>query len=155
MDKEHVLEHLRSAKSAHIKWVQKAKLLINGIEIKEDAIPVDSTECKFGEWFYGDGQKLNAMSNNPSECMLNIERLHFELHDVYLSIFNIYFNRPKKGFFSKLFGNKRSSISPHEIQMSKKYYENIETISKGLLEEINRLERRLIATPEESIRNFI
>ncbi|MBU1658419.1 CZB domain-containing protein [bacterium] len=155
MDKEHVLEHLRSAKSAHIKWVQKAKLLINGIDIKEDAIPIDSTECKFGQWFYSDGQKLNALANNPLECMTKVEKLHFELHDVYLSIFNIYFNKPKKGFFATLFGNKKNDVSPHEVDIARKYYEKMDGISKELLEEINRLERRLIATSEEKIKSLV
>ena len=71
MDKEQVLEHLRNAKTAHIKWVQKAKLLINGIEVKKDAIPVDSTECKFGRWFYSDGQVLNALSELKELLLLN------------------------------------------------------------------------------------
>jgi len=31
MKKEETLEHLRAAKAAHIKWVQKAKFLINGV----------------------------------------------------------------------------------------------------------------------------
>lgn len=57
MNKVIILEHLRGAKAVHIKWTQKAKLLISGLSIKEDAIPVDSTECKFGKWFYGEGQK--------------------------------------------------------------------------------------------------
>ncbi|MBU0721574.1 CZB domain-containing protein [bacterium] len=155
MDKEHVLEHLRAAKSAHIKWVQKAKLLINGVEVKEDAIPIDSTECKFGQWFYSDGQKLNALTNNPLECMEKVEKLHFELHDIYLSIFNIYFNKPKKGFFSKLFGSKRIDVSAHEVEEAKGYYEKMADVSKDLLEEINRLERRLLATSEEKIKNLI
>lgn len=154
MNKEHVLEHLRAAKSAHIKWVQKAKLLINGLDIKEDSIPVDSTECKFGQWFYSEGQILNALSNNPVECMVKIERLHFNLHDVYMNIFNIYFNKPKDGFFSKLFG-KKNTLKDYEIEKAKQYYNNLELISKELLEEINRLERRLIAVPEERIQQLI
>ncbi|WP_373035772.1 CZB domain-containing protein [Sulfurimonas sp.] len=154
MNKEHVLEHLRAAKSAHIKWVQKAKLLINGLDIKEDSIPVDSTECKFGQWFYSEGQILNALSNNPVECMVKIERLHFNLHDVYMNIFNIYFNKPKEGFFSKLFG-KKHTLKDYEIEKAKQYYNNLELISKDLLEEINRLERRLIAVPEERIQQLI
>ncbi len=55
MKKEEIITHLRAAKSAHIKWLQKAKLLINGVDIEEDAIPVNSTECKFGKWFYTNG----------------------------------------------------------------------------------------------------
>jgi hypothetical protein len=154
MNKEHILEHLRAAKSAHIKWVQKAKLLINGLDIKEDAIPVDSTECKFGQWFYSEGQVLNALSNNPVECMVKIERLHFNLHDVYMNIFNIYFNKPKGGFFKKLFG-KKNKLEDYEIEKAKQYYNNLELISKELLEEINRLERRLIAVPEEKIKQLL
>jgi len=156
MTKEEVLEHLRSAKSAHIKWVQKAKLLINGIDVEESAIPVDSTECNFGKWFYGDGQVLNSLSNNPLECMQSIEKLHFKLHDQYLQIFNIYFSQEKKaGFFAKLLGMKRKEISKTEHDLAEKYYFEMEDISKQLLEEINRLERRLIAIPKSKIEQLV
>jgi len=154
MEKENIVEHLRNAKAAHIKWVQKAKLLINGMEVKEDSIPVDSTECKFGKWFYSDGQVLNALSNNPLECMTKIERLHFDLHDVYMNIFKIYFNKPKDGFFAKLFG-KKNTVSEHESNKAFEYYTRLESISTELLDEINRLERRLIAVPEDKIRGLI
>lgn len=156
MKKEDVLEHLRAAKSAHIKWVQKAKLLINGVEIEQGAIPVDSTECNFGKWFYSDGQILNSLSNNPMECMQNIEKLHFDLHDQYLKIFNIYFSKEKQtGFFAKLFGFKRKEISKAEHELAETYYRGMEDISKQLLDEINRLERRLIAIPEEKIAQLV
>lgn len=156
MKKEDVLNHLRAAKAAHIKWVQKAKLLINGVDIKEEAIPMDSTECKFGKWFYSDGQILNALSNNPLECMQKIESLHFKLHDTYLSIFKIYFLQEKKnGFFSKLFGIKRKVTSQDEIQLAHDYYEKLEKISVELLDEINRLERRLVAVSDEKIEVLI
>jgi len=156
MEKEHVLEHLRAAKAAHIKWVQKAKLLINGLDVDEGAIPVDSTECKFGKWFYSDGQVLNALSNNPLECMQSIESLHFNLHDTYLRIFSIYFSEEKKaGFFAKLFGMKRKEPSSSEQELAKSYYAEMEKISKELLDEINRLERRLIAVSEEKIKNLM
>jgi len=156
MKKEDVLGHLRSAKSAHIKWVQKAKLLINGLDVKENAIPVDSTECNFGKWFYSDGQVLNALSNNPLECMQKIERLHFTLHDSYLSIFNIYFAQEKKtSFFGKLFGSKRRELSQTEIQLAHENYDKLEKISNELLDEINRLERRLIAVSDEKIESLV
>ena len=155
MEKEHVLEHLRSAKAAHIKWVQKAKLLINGLDVKEDAIPVDSTECKFGKWFYSDGQVLNGLTNNPQESMAKIEKLHFLLHDIYLQIFNIYFNKPKLGFFARLFGNKKKEIGSSEIKAAKDFYDDMEQVSRDLLDEINRLERRLIAVSEEQMKELV
>ena len=156
MEKEEVVNHLRAAKSAHIAWLQKAKLLINGVNVAEDAIPVDSTECKFGKWFYGDGQMLNSLANNPAEAMSSIENLHFKLHDVYLQIFNIYFNKEKKsGFLAKMFGLKRNKVTQIETNVAHQHYENMEQISKGLLEEINKLERRLMAVSDEKIRTLI
>ncbi|QFR48206.1 hypothetical protein FJR48_00085 [Sulfurimonas lithotrophica] len=154
MDKEEIIEHLRAAKTAHIKWVQKAKLLINGIEIEKDAIPVNSTECKFGKWFYSDGQVLNALSNNPMECMNSIEQLHFELHDIYMHIFNIYFSKPEGGFLSKLFGKKKE-VTEIDAQRAQTYFANMEEVSKKLLDEINRLERRILAIPEERIKELM
>jgi hypothetical protein len=155
MKKENVLEHLRAAKLAHIKWVQKAKLLINDVDIEEDAIPVDSTECAFGKWFYTDGQALNALSNNPLECMNKIETLHFALHDKYLQIFSIYFSKEKqRGFFAKLLGMKRKAVSDAEQQLAQEYYNEMEMISKELLDEINRLERRLVAVSSEKIESL-
>jgi len=152
MKKEDVIVHLRQAKAAHIKWVQKAKLLINGVDVDENAIPVDSTECSFGKWFYTDGQMLNALSNNPLECMQHIETLHFELHDIYLKIFRIYFSEEKKGgFFAKLFGLKRKQPERSQQQLAQDYYAQMEEISQNLLDEINRLERRLVAVSDEKI----
>jgi len=52
MNKEEILSQLRVAKAAHVSWVQRAKLLIEGFTINETSIPVNSTECQFGKWFY-------------------------------------------------------------------------------------------------------
>ncbi len=149
MDKNEIIDHLRAAKTAHIKWVQRAKLLTNGFTIEKEAIPVNSTECNFGKWFYGDAQKLNALSNNPLECMSQIEALHFKLHDIYLQIYKIYFQTDNKGFFAKLF--KKNKVDDLDQERATQLYNELEEISKQLLDEINRLERRLIAIPEEKI----
>ncbi len=150
MDKNEVLDQLRAAKAAHINWVQKAKMLIEGFKIDEKAIPVNSTECKFGQWFYKDAQKLNALQNNPLECMTEIEQLHFQLHDVYMKIFKLYYDTAEKGFFSKLFGSKKK-VSEEAQRLAKDYFTEMEDISKRLIEEINRMERRIIAIQESEL----
>lgn len=150
MIKSEVLNHLRTAKSAHKGWVDRAKLLVHGLEIKEDAIPMMATQCKFGQWFYEDGQMLNACKNNPPESMSEIEHLHSQLHDIYLGIYKIYYASENKGFFSKLLGIKRK-VSEAEKDIAKTYFHELEGVSHKLLDELNRLERRISATSEEDI----
>jgi hypothetical protein len=147
MNKEETLEQLSAAKKAHIKWVNRAKSLVEGIPVEKDAIPVDSTECRFGQWFYGEGQKLNAMSN--MDCLGKIETLHFSLHDIYMKIFKLYFGEVNRSFFSKIF-KTQTKVSDRDKDIARDYFVQLEQVSKELLEEIGKLERRLYATAAAS-----
>jgi len=144
MDRNEVIIHLHNAKESHIDWVQKAQMLINGFKVKEDSIPVDSSMCRFGKWFYSDAQKLNVLRNNPLESMQKIEQLHINIHDTYLNIFKIYYSTNKQNFFSKLFGKKKKITKEDTIQ-AKEHFFKLEGISKNLIFEIDRLERRIEA----------
>ena len=150
MNKNEVLSQLRAAKEAHVNWVQKAKLLISGFKIDKDSIPVNSTECRFGKWFYSDAQKLNALQNNPLECMITIEKLHFELHDCYMKIFTIYYKIDERGFFAKLFGVKKEPSEANK-KLADVSFKEMEEISSQLIEEINRMERRILAISEKDM----
>ena len=56
--------------------------------------------------------------------MNSIEKLHFDLHDVYLKIFTVYFSDERKtGFFAKLFKLKRKKISDVEHTIAEEYYD--------------------------------
>jgi hypothetical protein len=147
MDKTITLQSLSDAKKAHIKWVQRAKLLIEGLPIDEGAIPLSYTDCKFGEWFYGDGQKLNALGN--MDCLGEIEKAHTALHDNYMYIFKIFFTDHERSFLSKLFNTKRK-ISDEERELAKMYFVKLQASSEEVLEHIGRLERRLYAIPQSS-----
>jgi len=147
MDKETTLSELSAAKKAHIKWVNRAKTLIEGFPVEKEAIPVDSTECQFGTWFYGDGQRLYAFSG--MDCLEAIESLHFQLHDTYFRIFSLYFGEDKRSFFSKLL-NRKKKISDSDKAVARGYFSELEEISKKLLGEIGRLERRLNAMSIEA-----
>ncbi len=142
LDKEHTIEQLRNAKKAHVKWVQRAKALIEGLPVEKEQVPVDCTECAFGQWFYSDAQKLNAIPN--MECLKDIEKLHYELHDMYMQIFKIYFGETNVGFLAKLFGTKKK-ISDQEKDVARHYFKQLQEISEKLLDQIGKLERRLTA----------
>ncbi len=142
MNKTETVEQLHNAKKAHVKWVQRAKALIEGLPVEKDAIPVDCTECKFGQWFYGEGQNLNAIPG--MDCLHEIETLHFNLHDMYMKIFKVYFGDTNRSFFSKIF-NMKKTISDSDRQIARDYYDQLLEISHELLDVIGRLERRLHA----------
>ncbi|PHM18450.1 MAG: hypothetical protein CJD30_00605 [Sulfuricurvum sp. PD_MW2] len=147
MDKTVTLQSLSDAKKAHVKWVQRAKLLIEGLPIDENAIPLSYTDCKFGEWFYSDGQKLNALGNMT--CLGEIEKAHVTLHDEYMHIFKIYFANVDRSFFSKLF-NMKKKITDAEREIAKAHFVKLQAASEEILEHIGRLERRLYAIPQSS-----
>lgn len=145
MNKEETLTHLRNAKKAHIAWVERAHALIEGLPIAKEQVPVGCTECKFGLWFYGDGQALGMIPN--MDCLKEIEKLHFELHDVYMKIFKIYFSDEDRSLFSKFFGTRKKVTSLNQ-EIAKDYYNQLKAVSEKLIETIERLERRVYALQE-------
>lgn len=146
MDKSITLELLGIAKRDHIKWVQRAKLLIEGLPIDENAIPLGCTDCAFGKWFYAESHKLHALGN--MECLGDIEKAHFVLHDQYMKIFKIYFT-DDRSFFSKLFHSKKK-ITEQEKEMAKEQFVKLQNASEEVLDILAKLERRLYAIPQSS-----
>ena len=140
MNKERTLDHLHAAKKAHISWVSKAKALIEGLPVQKEQIPVDCTSCKFGEWFYSDAQVLKRIPG--MDCLSEIEREHFNLHDVYMKIFKIYFDESNISFLSKMFGTKKK-VSEEEQRQAESYYEELRAISIKLVSLIDKLDKRL------------
>ena len=146
MEKENLLNELRSAKVAHLKWVQRAKSLISGMPVEKEAIPLDYTDCVFGKWFYSVGQEIALL---PGMSVIDtIGEKHTALHNMYFKIFQIYFGDTGRSFFSKLLKMKKK-VSRAEEEMALQYYNELEGISKELLEVIGRLERRINALSEE------
>ena len=142
LNKQEVLEHLRNAKKAHLKWVQRAEALIEGQPVQKEQLPVDCHECAFGEWFYSEGQRLDIIPNMG--CLKEIELLHEDLHAAYMKIFEIYFAETPTSFFAKLLGKKKK-ISEQDLVIAKHYYAQLKEISEKLIKEIERLDRRLSA----------
>ena len=156
MKKDETLKSLEAAKLEIIRLVDKAKLLINGGEKEDEFLPIEQRKSKFGIWFYSDGQKLKALSNNPLECMTNIEQLHARLHETYLEIYNMCFLQEESGsFFSKIFKPKQKLLNDFEKKAIKEDFVFLEDTANKLLEEVKRLERRLVAVSEEKIDTLV
>jgi hypothetical protein len=82
--------------------------------------------------------------------MDNIENEHAKLHDIYLKIFKLYYVVETRGFFAKLFSNKKK-LTNETIELGREYFIQLEQISKTLLLEISKLERRVIAIQDTEI----
>ena len=155
MNKDKTLKSLEIAEIELTRFVETAKSLIDGIDAEDKVLPTSARETKFGEWFYSDGQKLKALSNNPLECMSNIEQLHEQLHEKYRNIFSLYFSQEEKGgFLSKIFKPKQKVLTESELKLANEEYESMQKTAEELLNEIARLQRRLVAVSEEKIKTL-
>ncbi len=152
MDREEILNQLKIGKAVHSTWLQKAKQIIDGFTINESSTPLSSTECKFGIWFYTDGQRLKNIRNNPAQSMTNLEELHYKLHDIYSNIYYIYYGS-EKGFFKKKFG-KKSNVSKEDKILSQEYYTQMQNTAKDLIQELSRMERRITVINADEIKDI-
>ncbi|MBD3843187.1 MAG: hypothetical protein IE909_15165 [Campylobacterales bacterium] len=66
-----------------------------------------------------------------------------ELHNVYLEIFKIYFGEQKKGFFEKMFGSKKKSLTEQEVKVANDHYKRLEEISSRLVDKLSLLQKRI------------
>lgn len=153
MDKKSIVNRINDAKKSHIDWVMKAKMLIEGLEVNKEAIPVNATECGFGKWFYSDAQKISALLGEPMACMKNIEELHMNLHNIYLNIYKVYYTKDTRGFFSKLF-SKEEKISSESHQLAVEYYKQLENISKGLVQELDAMQHRIMSIEDKDLQKL-
>lgn len=149
MTKKDIVDQLRKAKSAHIQWRSYAQALIAGIEVKQDHVPVIHTDCRFGTWYYGEGQSLASLSGYAA-----IEAPHEMLHKIYMDIFKLIFDNTEVGLLGKMFG-KQSRIEQRNQEEAEVLLEKMLAVSTTLLEEINLLEKDVLDMPDEEIAALI
>jgi hypothetical protein len=142
MQRKNIVDRLLAARLAHTKWLRRAKHLIENMPVTSGMIPIDSTECEFGKWFYSEGLKYK---NLPQlEAILDkIERLHEEVHNIYLDIYKIYFVELKRSWLmSKLVdGYKEPSLEQQKTAY--RHYIQLEDVSVLLMKEFDLFERTL------------
>lgn len=161
MGKETALKSLSDAKKEYTRWVMRAETMMEGLPIGPEQIPVKSTECDFGIWLSGEGQKVAKMPGMDS--FKTIVESHEQVHDLYEKIFFVFGSiekhpvlhkvpkLEKNPLFRKLLTRKRRS-STVEKEMAAEYYTELKQAAKRFIDAIERLERRLGALPSSSFK---
>lgn len=140
MNKIEAIQKINAAKRAHVSWVMKADALIQGIPLEKEQVPINGTECLFGQWYYGDGQGLLSLEEFKA-----IEEPHYMLHHSYAKIFKLLFEDDDHTFISKLFGNyKRHETAKIEqakliFPELKKHSEEVVRLLDNLASQIERI----------------
>ena len=150
--KQDVLKSIRAARRSHVKWVEHAKALVNGLEITKEQIPLEVTSCDFGKWFYCDGQIL--LSIFKEQAIEKLESKHKELHDTYMKIFKIYFDTSNLSFWDKIL-KRQKKVSANEEYISIKYLEELEAVSSELISYLNIIEKKISIIDEKSLEKYV
>ena len=143
MDKEKTIEAICNARKAHENQMKKIQALLNGKEV-ENPTSVVKTECDFGKWLYDENNHLKEVLGEL--FYTNLETLHARWHLEYARVFEIFFKRKKKGFFSKAFGSDK--VDGMELDKAKLYYSELEATTNELLKAIASSQRRIEALKE-------
>lgn len=121
LNKGDLLALLRRAKSSHIRWRAYAQGLVGGVAVDEDRLPIKHTDCKFGQWYFGEGmEQLGHL-----DIFKDIQGPHEMLHGVYEQIHG-------------LVGNGR-------IEEARTKLDELIGISRTLLEQMELLEDEINA----------
>mgnify|MGYP002713031351 CR=1 FL=1 len=134
MDKKDILTQLRNARTSHIQWRAYAQALVSGIPVAEEHVPVIHTNCKFGQWYYGQGQALSSLDSYEA-----IATPHESLHQIYINIFKLLFGEDDRSAMQKLFGSS-SRLKKNNQQQAQELMQNLLDISETLLLAIRQLE---------------
>ena len=146
MNKAEILEIIKQAKEEIDSMLEEAKMLSEGLDLPYEPIALDPKESAFGKWFYTQGQKLQSLSNNPMECLVNISLL---LNDFYKSYHDIIagYSKGHTKILSKLFGKKDGASKEDLAQHFKRLVHSHQKFKA----ELTKMERRIGATPQEKL----
>ena len=145
MNKKEIINTLHTAKAAHMQWRARAQALVAGISVEKDYIPVMYTDCKFGKWYYGDGQRLSRFPTFKA-----LEDPHEQLHLVYMKIFKHLFGEDQRSGWSKFFGSNKAHRE-QEMAEAEALLPRLVGISHTLLETIDMLEKEVNSASEEEV----
>lgn len=124
-NKEELLALIRRAKSSHIRWRAYAQGLVSGVPISDDRLPIKHTDCKFGQWYYGEG----ARQLGHLDIFRDVEAPHEMLHAVYGQIHELV-------------------VQQGDNHTARHKLDELIAISRTLLEQIDILEQEVNTLPD-------
>ncbi len=143
LDRNRLIRRLREAKKAHRRWVSNAQILMQGIPVRNDQLPLNETECGFGQWYYGDGQALREY-----EVFRAIEAPHRRLHALYLDIFHLLFRERKVSLLGRLLGRK-ATPTQEELEQARALFADLNRESLRIMDLLDELEAVIAGMDEE------
>jgi len=148
--KEKFIQHLRTARTQQLKWLNQIKLIVSGVTTEKDAIPVNQTDSAFSQWLYNEAMVFSTAS--AKTVVDDMVDLHTQCYDTYLKIYNTLFSSQKAGLMG-MFGSKKASAS--ELTLAQNYYGELVKISDQLINRLRSFESLMLATPEAKFAELI
>jgi hypothetical protein len=146
MNKNETITLIRNAKSGHKRWVENAISLSKGLPLDQSQVPVNATDCVFGQWYYSEGQNLKSFA-----IFKDIEKYHDALHKTYREIFVLLFEKHEEpSWLSRLFGVFRDVAEEKQMAMREKL-QLLEQQSRIIMKKLDELEDLINVMPIEPV----
>lgn len=145
MKKTDVVSELCAARAAHIRWLAYAEAMTQGMPLDKDQVPLTYTDCKFGDWYYGEGQKLSKL-----RYYAGIAEPHKHVHEVYMRIFNILYGEVNYSFLARLFGQAKKH-EQEKAAVARRLLPELQEASKKLVHAMEMLETEVVTYKNEDI----
>ncbi len=141
--KEHYILSIRSARTHQVKWANQIKLMVSGVGLDKDKIPLNQTESAFGIWLFEEA--MIFATTNAREIIEEMSGLHTQCYDLYLKIYSVLFANQKKGIMGMI-GSKK--VSTNDLKLAQNYYDQLIVVSDRLFSALRRFESMMLAVPE-------
>ncbi|MEJ2501497.1 MAG: hypothetical protein P8Y65_10355, partial [Campylobacterales bacterium] len=141
--KEKYIQHIRGARTHQHKWINQIKLMVSGVTLDKEAVPVNQSDSDFSRWLYSDAMAFST--SNAKNIIDEMIELHTKCYDIYLKIYGTLF-AGKTGGIMAVFGPKKASAS--ELKLAQNYYEELLPASDRLLSKLRTFESLMLATQE-------
>jgi len=120
MSKHLTEEEIKNLKEAHLKWVEKARQIVETGSINGMSTPVEDTACAFGKLIHS-----GLLDGVDEDLTYEINTAHFLVHDTYHNIFSLF--------------DGKEDLNEEEKQQAQDIFEILDEVSQELLNSIDNL----------------